>query len=138
MFDLPTTSIALVFVGGFAVSTAHAALRREPFWALAFALPLLLCAERAGLPLALVAWGCVAYLLAVSDHICSARWRGWADRAWRSPMLGAIAALGLMSGDANARYLDLGATSLHHPPVSRPPHRGAAAHGRRRLTRARD
>ncbi len=116
LFDLPTTTIALVFVGGLAVSTANAALRREPFWTLAFALPLLLCAERAGLPLALVAWGCVAYLLAAGLYLFGmlARFGG---HGMALAVLGAIAALGLMSGNANARYLDLDATSLHHPPA---------------------
>ncbi len=116
LFDLPTATIALVFVGGFAVCTANAALRREPFWALAFALPLLLCAERAGLPLALVAWGCVAFLLAAGAYMF-----GMLARIGGQGMviaaLGAVAALGLMSDDANARYLDLGAASLHHPPA---------------------
>ncbi len=115
-FDLPMATIALVFVGGLAVCTANAALRREPFWALAFALPLLLCAERAGLPIALVAWGCVAYLLAAGAYLFGmlAQFGG---QGMTVAVLGAIAALGLMSGDANARYLDLGAASLHHPPA---------------------
>jgi len=116
LFNLPTASIALVFVGGFAVCTANAALRREPFWALAFALPLLLCAERAGLPLALIAWGCVAYLLAAGLTLVGLLARAWGP-AMTMAVLAAITTLGLMSGDANARYLDLGMASLHHPPA---------------------
>jgi len=116
LFDLPTTTIALLFVGGFAVSTANAALRREPVWALAFALPMLLCAERAGLPLALVAWGCVAFLLVAGLWLFGLLVR-IGGQGMAVAVLGAIAALGLMSGDANARYLDLGAASLHHPPA---------------------
>ncbi len=115
-FDLPTTTIALVFVGGLAVSTANAAVRRDPFWALAFALPLLLCAERACLPLALVAWGCVAYLLATGAYLFGALVR-FGGQGMAIALLGAITALGLMPGDAKARYLDLGAASLHHPPA---------------------
>lgn len=116
VFDLPTATIALLFVGGFAVCTANAAIRREPFWALAFALPMLLCAERAGLPLALVAWGCVAYLLAAGLCLFGALAR-FGGQPMAVAVVGAIAALGLMSGNANARYLDLGAASLHHPPA---------------------
>lgn len=116
LFDLPTTTIALMFVGGFAVSTANATLRREPFWALAFAFLLLPCAERAGLPLALVAWGCVAYLLAAGLCLVG-RLARTGEQGMVIAVLCAIAALGLMSGDANARYLGLGTASLHHPPA---------------------
>lgn len=116
MFDLPTTSMALVFVGAFAVSTAHALLRREPVWALALALPLLLSADRAGLPSALVAWGCIAFLLAGGAYLFGALAR-IGGQGMALALLAATATLGLMSGDANARYLDLGTASLHHPPA---------------------
>ena len=114
--DLPETSLALLFVGGLAVSTANAALRREPRWVLAVGLPLLLCAERSGLPLALLAWGSVVYLLFALACLI-----GLASRAMgastAAALLAAIATLGLMSANADARYLGLGAPSLDHPPA---------------------
>ena len=114
--DLPQTTLALLFVGGLSVSTANAMWRREPRWVLAFGLPLLLCAERSGLPLAFVAWGSIIYLLfAVACLI------GLVGRVTGVPtaatLIAAISALAFMPAGANARYLDLGTTSLDHPPA---------------------
>ena len=114
--EMPVASLYLMVVGGLLTALAMAALRRDWGWMLALGLPLLLAAGRAGLPAAIVAWGCAGYavvlLLAVGTLTV---------RAIGLPLgLGfatAIALAGLSSMPAAAGRLDTAQLSLHRPPL---------------------
>ncbi len=113
---LSTAVISLILVGGLGVSIAHAVMRRDPVWGLALGLPLLLCADLAELPSTLVAWGCVLYAAAAGIFllILILRTLGVAGGVG---VIAAASVLGLSAGTANARYVDLASSSLHHPPL---------------------
>ncbi len=115
-FGLSTAAISLILVGSLGVSIAHAVMRRDPAWVLALGLPLLLCVDLAGLPSALVAWGCVLYAAAVCAFVLLliVRTLGLAGGLG---LIVAASVLGLSAGTANARYVDLASSSLHHPPL---------------------
>lgn len=113
MADLPSSWMYLMFVGGFATCLAQAVWRRDGRWALAFGIPLLLCAERAGLPVPLVAWGLIAWGVAAAlfGLVTLAR------LADVRPVLaiGLVGAIGLIIDPANAER-QIHAVSLHLPP----------------------
>ena len=115
LLGVPMETVHLLFVGAFAASIAQAALRRDPAWMLALAVPLLFCADRAGLPVALVAWGCALFALGGCAFLIAMLVRS--TGVGGGAMLAAAAILGLAAGTADARYVDLSHSSLHNPPL---------------------
>jgi len=115
LLGVPLTAVHLVLVGAFGVALGHAALRRDLAWVLALAVPFLFCADRAGLPTTLIAWGCALFAGGVVALLARAvvQTIGMAGGA----ALIAAAVLGLGAGTANARYVDLSHSSLHNPPL---------------------
>ena len=116
LLGVPMETIHLLLVGAFGASLAQAALRRDAPWMLALAVPLLLCADRAGLPVALVAWGSALFALGAGAFLLAMVVRGLGP----SGGLAALATMGILSlsaGAADARYVDLSASSLHNPPL---------------------
>jgi hypothetical protein len=116
VFGLSLATLSLVFLGALAVSVVNAALRREPAWALALAFPALLCADRAGLPSAQLAWLCALYALAIPIVLIGAIVRG-GTLPIAAGLLGLMIAAGISPGTAKAGRLGLGGVSLHQPPV---------------------
>ncbi|WP_298693135.1 hypothetical protein [uncultured Sphingomonas sp.] len=114
--DMPIASIYLMIVGGLATALAMAAMRRDGLWVLAIGLPLLLAAERAGLPPALFAWGCAGYALAVLlvAGLAAIRVTGLPLGA---ALVAAVALTGLSSMPAAAYHPDPAPLSLHRPPT---------------------
>jgi hypothetical protein len=113
---LPAQTLDLILLGGLLVSIAHAAHRRDPAWILALGLPSLFCADHAGLPDTLVAWGCALYagLFLACGVMLMARHAG---AMLTTATLAAIGSLALMSGTADAGYWRLDQASLHQPPL---------------------
>jgi hypothetical protein len=109
-------TVHLLFVGAFAASIVQAALRRDPVWMLALAVPLLFCADRAGLPVTLVAWGCALFALGAGAFLIIMAIRALGTSAGLAA-LAAVGVLSLSAGTADARYADLSASSLHNPPL---------------------
>jgi hypothetical protein len=116
VLGLPTQTVDLILLGALLVSMAHAAQRGDGLWMLALGMPSLFCADQAGLPATLVAWGCALYAaLALACGIMML-----VRRAGVPLTIGALAAVGslaLMSGTADARYWRLDRASLYHPPL---------------------
>ncbi len=113
LLGVPMAAVHLILVGAFGALIAHAALRREPAWMLALALPLLFCADRAGLPATLVAWGCALFAVGAGIFLIAMAVRSMGGGI----VMLAAAVLGLSAGTADARYVDLSASSLHNPPL---------------------
>ncbi len=113
---LSTASVDLIIMGGLIVALAQAALRRDPAWVIALGLPLLLCADHAGLPEGLMAWGCALYALAVVVALLVMLARAVGTPAVAG-LLAALAGTALMAGTADARHLGIAAPSLHAPPL---------------------
>ncbi|WP_157602952.1 hypothetical protein [Sphingomonas sp. PR090111-T3T-6A] len=116
LLGVPMVTIHLLFAGAFAALIAQAAFRRDPVWMLALALPLLYCADRAGLPETLVAWGCALFALGAGLFLIAMVVRSIGSGEVVM-LLAAAAMLGLASGTADARYIDLSRSSLHNPPL---------------------
>jgi hypothetical protein len=116
LLGIPIVTIHILFAGAFAALIAQAALRRDPVWMLALALPLLYCADRAGLPETLVAWGCTLFTLGAGVFLIAMVVRSIGSGEVVM-LFGAAAMLGLASGTADARYVDLSRSSLGNPPL---------------------
>jgi len=113
--EMPMASIYLMIVGGLATALAMAALRRDGLRMLAIGLPLLLAAERAGLPPAIFAWGCAGYAIALLlvAGLAAIRVTGLPLGA---ALVAAVALAGLSSMPAAASYQGGEPLSLHRPP----------------------
>ncbi len=114
--EMPVASFYLMIVGGLVTALGMAVLRREWSWVLALGLPLLLAAERAGIPAAIFAWGCAAYAVAflVFAGALVIRMVGLPVGA---TLFGAVLLMGLSSMPADARYREETSLSLHQPPT---------------------
>jgi len=114
--EMPVTSLYLMIVGGLATALAMAALRQQWSWVLALGLPLLLAAERAGLPAAVFAWGCALYAVAflLFTGVLAVRTIGMPVA---SALIAAMLLAGLSSIPASATRHELEPLSLHQPPT---------------------
>jgi len=114
--EMPVASLYLMIVGGLATTLGMAALRREWSWVLALGLPLLLAAERAGLPMPIFAWGCALYAIAflLFTGALAMRTIGLPVGAG---LIGAVLLAGLSSMPAAAELRNPAPLSLHRPPA---------------------
>jgi hypothetical protein len=113
--EMPVASLYLMIVGGLATALGMAALRRDWSWVLALGLPLLLAAERAGLPATIFAWGCALYAAAflVFTGALAMRTIGLPVG---TALVAAVLLATLSSMPAGASHRDLARLSLDRPP----------------------
>jgi len=116
LLGLSSASLFLMAIGGLAMSTAQAAMRRDVPWVLALGVPMLFCAHHAGMPTTLIAWGCALYAVTGAAFLIAHLLRRL-DAVAGLGLLAAAGMLGLSTGAAEAHYTDLAAASLHHPPL---------------------
>jgi len=114
--EMPVSSLYLMIVGGLLTAFAMAALRRDAGWMLALGLPLLLAAGRAGLPGAIVAWGCAAYVIVLLLAVGALTLRT-IGLPLGLGFAAAIALAGFSSMPAAAGQMASSSLSLHRPPA---------------------
>jgi hypothetical protein len=114
--EMPVASLYLMIVGGLVTALGWAALRRDGGWVLALGLPLLLAAGRAGLPPAIVAWGCALYAIVLLLLVGTLTLRT-IGLPLGAGFAAAIVLAGLSSMPAAAGRLETTPLSLRQPPV---------------------
>ncbi|WP_454885740.1 hypothetical protein [Sphingomonas oryzagri] len=116
ILGLSAMSVDLVILGGLLVGLTQALVRRDPVWAAALGLPILLCGDHVGVSPAMIAWGFALYVLVLAVGAITALGRG-AGLPGLPSLFAIVAGTVLIVGKADAHHLSFTAPSLHAPPA---------------------